>query len=266
MLLIGLHVWLLGVLTLSHVDRVGSVDTHGGLALCHGDRRNLHGALKLSVWKCWVELLWLGLARALLTHLIHHVHLGWSHAVHGVVHVVWHAALKALQLLLPCGRHDDEFLLDLREVLFLGSGGHEVLRFKLEGGSHRLDLWDIGLEEAVLGEELQSELAALVGRRRLLPSCWDLALLLLDAIVLDKVVNAGGGATLLHAVLLHVWVVHGDAQRVRDALAGRQAGGAVSSRHGGAVPQRCREEQHSCRTRTGVMRQTAGGGMGTGVE
>lgn len=88
----------------------------------------------------------------------------------------------------------------------------------MEGGAHRLDLGDLGLQQAILGEELESQLTALFGRCALLPAIWDLALLLLDAIVLNEVMESRSGPVLLHAVLLHVGVVHGGARRVKGAL------------------------------------------------
>ena len=124
LVLIGLHVRLLVILTrLGHVGGVCTIYTHRRLSLRHGNGRNLHRSLELGVRKGRVELLWGSLPGALLTHLIHHVHLGGVHAVHTVhrvVHIVGCAALHALlQLLLPRCRHDDELLFDVGDVLVL---------------------------------------------------------------------------------------------------------------------------------------------------
>lgn len=203
--LVGLHVGLRNVLALAC-----TVHAHGRLRLRHGHGRDLHGPLELSVGEGRVELLWSALPHALGTKLDHHVHLARIHAVHRIAYVS-KVALHTLQVLLACVGHGDQLLLDLLDILVFGLGLHKVLRLELERRAHGVQLRHVGLEQAELGEELERELATLLGRDTLLPALGDLSLLELLAVVLDEMLEAGVASS-SHASLLHVWVVHGDGE------------------------------------------------------
>lgn len=79
----------------------------------------------------------------------------------------------------------------------------------LEGGAPGLGFGDLWLQQAVLSVELKGQLTALLGRCALLPAIRDLALLLLDTIVLGEVMECRSGPVLLYAILLRVGAIQG---------------------------------------------------------
>ena len=81
------------------------------------------------------------------------------------------------------------------------------LCLELDGGAHGLDFDNLRLQHAVLMEELKGQVTTLLRRYTLLPAIGNSALLLLDTIVLDEMIESYSGSVLLHAILLRVGLV-----------------------------------------------------------
>jgi hypothetical protein len=99
------------------------------------------------------------------------------------------------------------------DIKFYGGGGTKsvfiahasstiitYLCLELEGGAHGFDFRDLRLQQAVLSEELKGQLTAIFWRCALLPASWNLALLLLDKIVLDEMMESCSGPVLLQCL------------------------------------------------------------------
>lgn len=67
-----------------------------------------------------------------------------------------------------------------------------------EDGAHGLDFGGLWPQLAVLSEQPKGQRTALFWRCVLLPAIWDLALQLLDKIVIDEVMGFCSGPVLLH--------------------------------------------------------------------
>jgi len=81
------------------------------------------------------------------------------------------------------------------------------LCLELGGGAHGLDFGNLRLQHAAMMEELKGQVTTLFRRCTLLPAIWNSALLLLDTIVPDELIESHSGSILLHAILLHVGLV-----------------------------------------------------------
>jgi hypothetical protein len=74
------------------------------------------------------------------------------------------------------------------------------LCLELEGSVHGQDFGFLRVQQAVLSEVLKGQLTALFWRFALLPAFWNLALLLLDTIVLYEVIESQSSLVLFQCL------------------------------------------------------------------